>query len=165
MSSELTLAPVEQMTLAHYTAPGLILPELAQRDAAGIISELTHVLRRQGCIADVLPFYHTALNRELLANSAQSCGIALPHGRLPGVKRLQFAFGRVPEPVLWGTETSSCVQLVFLLAVPATDAVCYLKLLATLARLAQEPDRLGEIRAADNAQAVLAALGKVKLRQ
>ena len=34
------------------------------------------------------------LNQELMANSALASGLAFPHARLSGVKRLQFAFGR-----------------------------------------------------------------------
>jgi mannitol/fructose-specific phosphotransferase system IIA component (Ntr-type) len=164
MAPELTVVPVGQLTLADYTQPGLVVPRLREHDAAGIISELSHVLQRQGCVADVLPFYHTALNHELLANSAHPCGIALPHGRLSGVKQLQFAFGRAPEPVVWGPKGSCAVQLVFLLAVPATDAACYLHLLASLARLAQQPERLAELRAAEDSHAVISILEKIKLR-
>ncbi|HTL18624.1 MAG TPA: PTS sugar transporter subunit IIA [Patescibacteria group bacterium] len=155
---------MEQSTLAVYTRPGLIVPELRERDAAGIISELSHVLQRDGCVPDVLPFYHTALNHELMANSALPCGIALPHGRLNGVKQLQFALGRTPEPVTWGSKGSCRVQLVFLLAVPATNAASYLHLLASLARLGQQPDQLTEHRSAENTHALLAVLSKIKLR-
>jgi mannitol/fructose-specific phosphotransferase system IIA component (Ntr-type) len=164
MLSDLTVVPVEQRTLADYTRPELVVPELRQRDTAGIISELCHVLQAQGCVADLLPFYHTALNHELMANSAHNCGIALPHGRLNGVKHLQFAYGRSPEPVIWGSKGSGKVQLVFLLAVPATDAAGYLHLLASVARLAQQPDCLAELRNAETPQAVMAVLQKIKLR-
>ena len=164
MAPELTVVPVGQLTLADYTRPELVVPRLRERDAAGVISELSHMLQRQGCVADVLPFYHAALNHELLANSAHPSGIALPHGRLSGIKQLQFAFGRAPEPIAWGATDSCLVQFVFLLAVPATDAACYLHLLASLARLAQQPDRLAELRSAEDAQAMLAVLGRIKLR-
>jgi mannitol/fructose-specific phosphotransferase system IIA component (Ntr-type) len=164
MLSELTVVPVEQRTLAGYTRPELLVPQLRQRDAAGIISELCQVLQAQGCVSDLLPFYHTALNHELLANSAHDCGIALPHGRLSGVKQLQFAFGRSPEPVIWGSKGSSRVQLVFLLAVPATDAAGYLHLLASLARLSQQPECVAELRIAETPEAIMAALQKIKLR-
>ena len=50
------------------------------------------------------------------------------------------------------------MQLVFLLAVPATDAAGYLHLLASLARLGQKPELLAQFRAAENAEAVLAVL-------
>jgi mannitol/fructose-specific phosphotransferase system IIA component (Ntr-type) len=164
MPFDVTVGPVGQLSLAHYTSARLIVAELRERDAAGIISELSQVLQREGFVADVLPFYHTALNHELLTNSAHESGFALPHGRVNGVKRLQFAFGRTPQPVIWGPKGSWPVQLVFLLAVPATDAACYLHLLASLARLAQRPERLAALRAAEAPEDILAILEQVKIR-
>ena len=163
MPFEVTVGPVGQLTLARYTGPRLIVPQLRERDAAGIISELSQVLQREGCIADMLPFYHTALNHELLTNSAHESGFALPHGRLSGVKQLQFAFGRTPEPVIWGPKGSRPVHMVFLLAVPATDAACYLHLLASLARLGQQPVQLSALRHAAGPDGVLAILEQIKI--
>jgi mannitol/fructose-specific phosphotransferase system IIA component (Ntr-type) len=142
----------------------LVVPWLRERDTAGIISELSQILQREGCVSDVLPFYHTALNHELMTNSAHSSGIALPHGRLSGVKQLQFAFGRAPQPVVWGPKGSWPVQFVFLLAVPATDAACYLHVLASLARLGDQPERLAALRTAEDSDAVLMVLEQIRLR-
>jgi mannitol/fructose-specific phosphotransferase system IIA component (Ntr-type) len=164
MPVELTVGPVGQLSVAHYTSARLIVPQLRERDAAGIISELSQVLQREGCVADVLPFYQTALNHELLTNSAHESGFALPHGRVNGVKQLQLAFGRTAEPVIWGPKGSWPVQLVFLLAVPATDAACYLHLLASLARLGQQPERLAALRGAKLPEDVLAILEDVRIR-
>jgi len=156
---------VTTATLADCTRPGLIVPELHEQDTAGIISELSQLLLHQGLVPDVLPFYHAALNQELLCNSALECGIALPHARISGLKRLQFAFGRAPKPVAWGAKGSWPVQLAFLLAVPATDAAGYLHLLASLARLGQQPERLARLRAAKNSAAILSVLREIPLRQ
>jgi mannitol/fructose-specific phosphotransferase system IIA component (Ntr-type) len=151
--------------LGEYTRRGLIVPELLQRDTAGIIGELSQVLQREGCVTDVLPCYHTALNQELLCNSALECGVAFPHARLSGVKQLTFAFGRTPEPVIWGAKGSWRAQLIFLLAVPATDAASYLNLLASLARLGRRTEVLEQLRVAENAEAILAVLDKIRMRQ
>lgn len=164
MPSDVTVRPVGQLTLADYTRAGLVVPQLRERDTAGIISELSKVLQQEGVVSDVLPFYHTALNHELMANSALDCGIALPHGRLTGVKQLQFAFGRAPQPVTWCARDSWRVQFVFLLAVPATDAACYLHLLASLARLGGQAERMAELRGAEDAGAIMAVLEKNKMR-
>lgn len=164
MALELTAAPVGQTTLANYTRLELIQPALHERDPAGIISELSRLLKQQGVISDLLPFYHTALNQELLANSAHPCGIALPHARLSGVKQLCFAFGRVPEPVIWGSKGANAVRLIFLLAVPATDAASYLHLLATLARLAQQPERVKALLMARSPEDMRQILEGIKLR-
>ncbi len=151
-------------SLADFTRPELILPELRGRDAAGILGELCQVLHQEECIPDVLPFYHAALNQELLFNSALECGIALPHARMNGTKHLQFAFGRAHQPTIWGPKGSRPVEFVFLLAVPATDAAQYLHLLASLTRLGQQPQRLAELRTARSVQETLAVLRDIKVR-
>ena len=165
MPLDVTVGPVGQLTLARYTSRSLIIPRLRERDTAGIISELSQTLQREGCLSDVLPFYHAALNHELMTSSAHPSGLALPHGRVSGVKQLQFAFGRACEPVAWGSKGSWPVQLVFLLAVPATDAASYLHLLASLARLGQQPEQLAALRAAPDSQSVLSILEKIRIRE
>ena len=151
-------------TLAQFTRATLILQRLREVDPAGVIQELSQALQREGFVRDLLPFYHAALNQELMANSALRCGLAFPHGRMSGVKQLQFAYGRAPRPLTWGAKGSSLVQHVFLLAVPPTDAVAYLHVLASLARLGEQPDQLGELRDAQDPESILAVLQKVKLR-
>ena len=162
---DLTLHPVAPSTLADYTRAGLIMPRLRERDTAGIIGELSQALQREGCVADMLPFYHVALNQELLANSALECGLALPHARLGGVKQLQFAFGRAPQPVRWAGKGSSPVQFIFLLAVPPTDAAAYLHLLGSLARLGQQAGLLARLRTAETPDAILSVLEQIRIRQ
>jgi mannitol/fructose-specific phosphotransferase system IIA component (Ntr-type) len=165
MLSEVTLNVAAPVSLAEYSRPALIAPRLRERDTAGIISELSQLLQREGIVPDVLPFYQAALNQELLANTALDCGLAFPHARLSGVKRLQFAFGCTPEPIVWGARSSWPVQLVFLLAVPATDAAGYLHLLASLARLGQQPELLAQLRGVEDAEAILGVLQKIRIRQ
>jgi PTS system fructose-specific IIC component len=152
------------LTLAAYTQPTLIVPELREHDTAGIIGELSQSLQRHGSVLDMLPFYHAALNQELLSNSALPCGMAFPHARLGGVKQVQFALGRAPQPVTWGSKNSWPVRLIFLLAVPATDAAQYLHLLAALARLGQQPERLAELCSASSAEGIFSALERVVMR-
>jgi mannitol/fructose-specific phosphotransferase system IIA component (Ntr-type) len=153
------------VTVADYTHAALIVPDLREDDPAGVISELSQLLQRHGCVSDVLPFYHAALNQEMLASSAVEWGLAFPHARLNGVKQLRFAMGRARQPVIWGSKGSLLVQFVFLLAVPATDAAPYLQLLAGLARLGQEPDNLAALRNARHAEGIFAVLERIKMRQ
>jgi mannitol/fructose-specific phosphotransferase system IIA component (Ntr-type) len=161
---EATLRAAGSASLATFTRSDLVIPQLRQRDTPGIVSELSHALQRQGSVPDLLPFYHAALNQELLSNSALECGIALPHARLAGVRQLQFALGRSAEPVVWGARGSGRVDLVFLMAVPATDAAPYLHLLGSLARLGQDSELLAKLRAAPTAREMLAVLHRVPLR-
>ena len=151
-------------SLADYTRPALVVPQLRERDAAGVVKELSQLLHEQGCVPDVLAFYHAALNHEFLVNSATDSGIAFPHARLHGVAQSSFAFGRAPEPLTWGNRPSSSVQLVFLLAVPATDATGFLQLLSALAKLGQEERLLTQLRTQESVEGILQIFKQIKVR-
>lgn len=150
--------------LADYTRPALILPELRERDTAGVVKELSQLLHEQGCVPDVLAFYHAALNHEFLVNSAMECGVAIPHARLNGVIESSFAFGRACQPFSWGSRPSSPVQFVFLLAVPATDAAGFLQLLSALARLGREEHLLSGFQGRESAEQIYKFFKGIKVR-
>ena len=150
--------------MLEYTRPELIVPHLRETDTAGIIGQLSEALQRQRVVPDLLPFYHAALNQELLHNSAVESGIAFPHARLAAVKQLQFSFGRTAVPVSWGVKGSWPVQFVFLVAVPASDSATYLQLLAGIARLSQQPEQLAELRKAKSAEDFLTVFERIRLR-
>ena len=140
------------------------MPRLRGLDAASVIQELSQVLQREKRIPDLLPFYHAALNREFMVSTNMEAGMAFPHARLPALKEVAFAFGRSDQPLGWGSKASGAVRLVFLLAVPATDATQYLLLISGLARLAKDGRLVAELHAARNASQVLAVLRQVELR-
>lgn len=134
------------VSLADFTLPSLLVPHLRGRETAGVIKELSQVLHREGCVPDASLFCTAALNREFLVNTAIECGLAFPHARLPGLRQPVFALGRSDPALAWGTRGTQPVQLVFLLAVPATDAAHYLHLISSLARLDREPSFLDRLR-------------------
>jgi mannitol/fructose-specific phosphotransferase system IIA component (Ntr-type) len=152
------------LTLADYTGPALIQPELREQETAGVIKELSQLLQQEGCVPELLPFYNEALNREFLVNTATETGFAFPHARLSGVARMSFALGRSREPLVWGAKGSLPVNFVFLVAVPATDAASYLQLLSGLLRLGANPGSLRQLREAQDAYAILQVFQQVKLR-
>lgn len=151
------------MTLADFTSPGLIVPELEGPDVAGVIQELCRALQREGRIPDLLPFYHAALNRELLVNGSQEAGLALPHARLPGVTDLTLAFGRCRTPMVWHPQSAQPVSLVFLAAVPATESSRYLTLCSGVARLARDPALLEALHRARDVAQIHAVFQRVPL--
>lgn len=140
-----------------------MLPELRGTDVTAILAELSEALQREARIPDLLPFYHAALNREYLSSTAMNYGFAFPHARLHGLKTLSFALGRCRQPILWSKDAPS-VRLVFLSAVPATDAISYLAFVAALSRLSRESSQISQLLAASDAEAMLSILGQIKLR-
>jgi mannitol/fructose-specific phosphotransferase system IIA component (Ntr-type) len=150
-------------SLADYTLPPLIVPRLRSRNVADIIAELTQVLHQHGCVRESLPFYHAALNQEFLSNPASGRGIAFPHARSASIKFLRFALGRAPAPVQWRTQDHQPIQLIFLIAIPATEATLYLQVLSRVAKLSGERESLAELMAAADAAQMHAALERCRL--
>jgi nitrogen PTS system EIIA component len=153
-----------QLSLADFTDPGLIRPDLRERDIAGAIKELTQLLHAQGCVPDVLPFYNAALTREYLSSTATENGLAFPHARSHSFARLRFAFGRSPEPFAWGTPGKTLVQFVFVVVAPTADSSAYLHLLSGLAKLGKSDLLLAELRKAKTSECLWAIFKKFPLR-
>ena len=151
----------KRISLADYTRLKLIVPRLIESDPAGIIKELSQRLGTQNVIGDVLSFYHAAFNHDLLNNSALPTGIALPHARSSQVARLTLAIGRTREAVFWGTKNSWLVDHVFLIAVPATNALEYLALLSCLTGFGSHAEMLAGLRAAADDRDIFNQLQKI----
>jgi mannitol/fructose-specific phosphotransferase system IIA component (Ntr-type) len=148
-------------TLADYTAPSLMLPFLRSRDATSVTAELCSTLERQGRVSDLLPFYHGVISHEALSSTVISPGWALPHARVAGIPQLSFVLGRAAEPLTWfGGEP---VTMVFLFAVPESEAATYLKLLAALARLSGDHLRLERMADAHDSQTMFNVLREAHL--
>jgi mannitol/fructose-specific phosphotransferase system IIA component (Ntr-type) len=162
----MTTHPVEaSVSLADFTEAALILPELKGQDSAVVIQELSQALQRTSRVPDLLPFYLAVLNREFLISTALDYGMALPHARLTGLKELCFAVGRTPKEIHWGSKEAPTVRLIFLLAVPSTEAAEYLLLMAGLSRLGKDREALRGMLEAESAEEMLSVLRQIKLRQ
>lgn len=151
------------MTLADFTAPDLILPRLRGEESAAAIKELTEALHSGKRVPDSLPFYQSALNREFMAGTDMEAGMAFPHARIAGLKEVSFALGRSPGPLRWGHQALASVRLVFLLAVPATDAAQYLLVISGLARLSRDTGLVARLNEAADAQEMHEVLRQVRL--
>jgi PTS system nitrogen regulatory IIA component len=146
------------MTLSDLVAPNAIIPALkvngkkqALQELALRAAELTGENDRT--ILDVL------IQREKLGSTAVGNGVAIPHGKLPQLKRLFGLFARLERPIDFGALDGQPVDLCFLLLAPEWAGADHLKALARIARLLRDPEiarMLRESRDADALYAVLA---------
>jgi nitrogen PTS system EIIA component len=156
---------MNMITLAQFTSPELILPSFRSHDTAAAVWELCMILQREGRLKDSLPFYNTVMNQEILGNTSSLPGWALPHARLKGFSQLSFAMGRSDPPLDWLGRGGQGVQLVFLFAVPESQATTFLALTAGLARLSQDPAGTESLRRATDSESIFNLLHKIRLRQ
>jgi len=129
----------------------------------GVIRELSSAFPRSDGRWDAEKLHHAALERERQASTAMNYGAAFPHARSGACIRLQFAFGRSPEPFKWSGPQR--VNFVFLNAAPDDEAMGYLKLVSGMAKLLKEPVLLEQLKTAVTARELMELFGKVPLRK
>ncbi|ATS22017.1 MULTISPECIES: PTS sugar transporter subunit IIA [Xanthomonas] len=103
--------------------------------------------------------YANLCEREALGSTAIGHGIAIPHGRCPNLTEPRGALLRLATPVSFGGDEP--VDLVFAMAVPAHYTHQHLMLLSELAERFSDADFRRNLRAAPNADALMALLADV----
>ncbi|MBB6338339.1 PTS system nitrogen regulatory IIA component [Xanthomonas arboricola] len=100
--------------------------------------------------------YANLCEREALGSTAIGYGIAIPHGRCPNLTEPRGALLRLDTPVAFGGDEP--VDLIFAMAVPAHYTHQHLMLLSELAERFSDADFRQQLRAAPNADALMALL-------
>ncbi|MGE0503752.1 MAG: PTS IIA-like nitrogen regulatory protein PtsN [Rhizobiaceae bacterium] len=102
--------------------------------------------------------FDTILQRERLGSTGVGNGIAIPHGKLAGAKRIAGVFARMETPVDFESLDDQPVDLVFLLLAPEGAGADHLKALSRIARVLRDQDRIAKVRATRDATAIHALL-------
>ncbi len=86
--------------------------------------------------------------REQLGTTGVGQGIAIPHGKLPGLTRVHGFFARLAEPVDFASIDEKPVDLVFMLLAPAEAGADHLQALGQISRLMRDAAFCAEARKA-----------------
>lgn len=78
--------------------------------------------------------------RERLGSTGLGQGVAIPHGRIKGLKEAVGAFVRLAQPVPFDAPDGKPVSLVFLLLVPEHATEQHLRVLSELAQMLSDRD-------------------------
>jgi PTS system nitrogen regulatory IIA component len=102
--------------------------------------------------------FDTILQREKLGSTGVGNGIAIPHGKLAGVRNITGVFARLETPVDFEALDDQPVDLVFLLLAPEGAGADHLKALSRIARVLRDSDTVAKIRGTRDAVAIHALL-------
>ncbi len=95
--------------------------------------------------------FESLLSREKLGSTALGHGIAIPHGRIKGLRETTCALIRLKQPIDFDAPDSLPVDLLFILLAPAAATDLHLQILAELAQLFSEKEMREKLRAAGDA--------------
>ncbi|MBI5785698.1 MAG: PTS IIA-like nitrogen regulatory protein PtsN [Rhodocyclales bacterium] len=115
-------------------------------EQAGILFENRHGLARS-------LVYDALFAREKLGSTGLGQGIAIPHGRIKGLKDVRAAFLRLATPVQFDAPDGKPVGYVFILLVPEAATEHHLQLLSELAQMFSDKTFRERLAAAPDAAA------------
>jgi nitrogen PTS system EIIA component len=145
------------MLLSDFISPDSVVSSLKAKTKKQLLQDLSARAARltglqERYIFDVL------LQRERLGSTGLGHGIAIPHGKIAGLKRIVGIFARLAEPVDFDAVDSQAVDIVFLLLAPEGAGADHLKALARISRLLREGSAVDKLRASKDAAALYAVL-------
>ena len=97
--------------------------------------------------------------REKLGSTGLGQGIAIPHGRIKGLKQARGAFVRLRQPVAFDAPDGKPVSQVFVLLVPEHATDQHLQLLSELAQMFSEGAFRDRLAGATDVSGILSLIG------
>jgi PTS system nitrogen regulatory IIA component len=114
---------------------------------AGTLLENQSGLTRQQVVDSLM-------TRERMGSTGLGQGIAIPHGRVKGLREAIGAFIRLASPVAFDAPDERPVSLVFVLLVPERATDLHLQILSNLAEMFSDRDLRAQLASATDALAV-----------
>jgi PTS system nitrogen regulatory IIA component len=145
------------MPLLDFLDPRAVLPALRVNGKKQALQELASQAARLTGLPDSA-IYEALLQRERLGSTGIGEGIAIPHGKLPGLTRIFGLMARLDKPVDFEALDGQPVDVLFLLLAPEGAGADHLKALARVARVLREPGLIERVRATRDATALYAIM-------
>ena len=116
-------------------------------EEAGLLFENLHGLSR-ATVTDSL------FARERLGSTGLGHGVAIPHGRIKGLKAPMAAVFRLAQPIGFDAPDEQAVSLLIFLLVPEAATQKHLEILSEIAELLSDASLREKIKACDQANAL-----------
>jgi len=142
------------MKIEDILAEDLVVADLGARSKTDVLVELADTVARHHPELDEPRLVGALEERERLNSTALGDGVAIPHGKLPGIRRVIAAFARSRAGVDFQSLDGKPTHLFFLLVAPEDSAGAHLKALARISRLLKDPAFRSRLLDAPDAQAL-----------
>ena len=104
--------------------------------------------------------FDALLARERLGSTGLGHGIAIPHGRIKGLREAAGAFVRTSAPIPFEAPDGNPVQLIFVLLVPEKATDLHLQILSELAQMFSDKEMRAQLAALPDARDVQRLISK-----
>jgi PTS system nitrogen regulatory IIA component len=128
------ICTVKMNLIAKLLPPSNILLDLDVTSKKRMFEQAGLIFENNQGVARSLVF-DSLFARERLGSTGLGQGVAIPHGRIKGLKEAVGAFVRLARPVAFDAPDGNPVNLVFLLLVPEQATELHLRILSELAQM------------------------------
>jgi nitrogen PTS system EIIA component len=126
------------MKIVEFLQPGAVVDDLSGTSGPTVLAELARPLAATPG-ADAQRLLETLLEREKLGSTGIGDGVAIPHGKVPGLPALMASFGRSKRGIDFKAIDGKPTYLFFTLFAPENSAGAHLKALARISRIFKNP--------------------------
>ncbi|MBN3859123.1 PTS IIA-like nitrogen regulatory protein PtsN [Neisseriaceae bacterium PsAf] len=99
--------------------------------------------------------FQSLLSREKLGSTGLGCGVAIPHGRIPGLENAIAAFIRLKNPIDFEAQDEKPVSLLFVVLVPDESSTEHLKILSHLAQKFSDKEIRDQLKSLESPQDIV----------
>lgn len=146
---------------------GHVVLDVEAGDVAELLTQLSAILVREDHLSQSCgeTLRERLLGRERLGGTCLGGGVAVPHGYGVDLPHPILLLARLKKTIVFGEgKDAKDVDLVFLMTGPESAQKTHVKVLARLMRLLHDARFAADLRAAADAQAVLASVRAVEER-
>jgi PTS system nitrogen regulatory IIA component len=123
-----------------------------------MLAEMARALAKSVPALDADRLHEVLVERESLQSTGIGEGVAIPHGKVPGLGDLVASFARCREGLDFASIDGQPTYLFFLLVVPEHSGGQHLKALARISRFLRDPAFRDKLSSAEELQDIFAAI-------
>lgn len=148
------------MKLTSFLPKEAIESSLTAKEGAGVLRGLAKALVKADPALSEDEVFTVLQERERLGSTGIGSGVAIPHGKMPGAKKIAACFGRSLQGVDFQSQDGEPAFLFFALIAPENAAGMHLKVLAKLSRLLKDRSFRDHLMNAGNTDEIFEILSK-----
>jgi PTS system nitrogen regulatory IIA component len=137
-----------------------VIPALVNHEKNAILEEMAEWFAANYPGLEKQKVLDVLLERERISTTAIGEGVAIPHGKLPGVERVLGVFARSPRGVDFASLDGGLTHLFFVLIAPENAAADHLKALARISRLLKDEAFRRRLMAGQTSQELFATIAE-----
>ncbi|MCX5681156.1 MAG: PTS sugar transporter subunit IIA [Candidatus Omnitrophica bacterium] len=155
----------KEVSVLEFFSYRSVIAELSAVERDTAIWQLCSLASDQETTLDAREVYEKALSREHAMGTAIEEGVAVPHARLPFLRKPFVLFGRSSHGIEWNAPDGKLTHFVFLILTPDHGEDFQVQILSSIARAMSINHTRHEIISAKDKEDLWSALNKVLASQ